>query len=141
MDNNILNLIPQRAPIVMVSEFLGIEDNMSRTQLLVCSDNIFVNNEVLSECGLIEHIAQSAAARVGHICLSKNEPVPIGYIGTVNDFVLSDNPKVGDKIITTIEVVQEVFNISLIEAHCRVNDVEIASCRMKIFLENNESQS
>lgn len=136
-----MNLIPQRAPIVMVSEFLGIDDNISRTQLLVCSDNIFVNNDVLSECGLIEHIAQSAAARMGYIFSSKNMPIPIGYIGTVNNFVLLDNPKVGDTITTTIEVIQEVYNISLVEAHCRVNDVEIASCRMKIFLEGNEAQS
>ena len=65
--DNILDLIPQRAPIVMVDEFLGIEDSVSRTRFTVTQDNIFVDNNKLSECGLIEHIAQSAAARVGYI--------------------------------------------------------------------------
>lgn len=133
--DNILDLIPQRAPIVMVDEFLGIQDNLSRTRLTVSKENIFVDNDRMSECGLIEHIAQSAAARVGYIHKINNQPVPIGYIGSVNNFELNRLPKVGDVISTTIEIIQEVFSITLIQARCCVNDVEIASCKMKIFLE------
>lgn len=137
--NNILDLIPQRAPIVMVDEFLGIDKNVSRTRFTVYNDNIFVNNGEFSECGLIEHIAQSAAARVGYIFKSKNLPIPIGYIGSINNFVIYQNPKVGEAINTTIEIIQEVFNITLIQAYCHIDGKEIASCRMKIFLENNEA--
>ena len=137
--NNILDLIPQRAPIVMVDEFRGIDNNVSRTRFTVYNDNIFVNNGEFSECGLIEHIAQSAAARVGYIFKSKNLPIPIGYIGSINNFVIYQNPKVGEAINTTIEIIQEVFNITLIQAYCHIDGKEIASCRMKIFLENNEA--
>ena len=137
--NNILDLIPQRAPIVMVDEFHGIDNNVSRTRFTVYNDNIFVNNGEFSECGLIEHIAQSAAARVGHIFKSKNLPIPIGYIGSINNFVIYQNPKVGEAINTTIEIIQEVFNITLIQAYCHIDGKEIASCRMKIFLKNNEA--
>lgn len=137
--NNILDLIPQRAPIVMVDEFLGIDNNVSRTRFTVYNDNIFVNNGEFSECGLIEHIAQSAAARMGYIFKSKNLPIPIGYIGSINNFVIYQNPKVGEAINTTIEIIQEVFNITLIQAYCHIDGKEIASCRMKIFLENNEA--
>ncbi len=135
----ILDLIPQRAPIVMVDEFLGMQDNVSKTRFVVRNDNIFVNDGIFSECGLIEHIAQSAAARVGHVFKSNNKPIPIGYIGSVNNFEIKDFPKVGDVISTDIEIIQEVFNITLIQAHCYINDVEIASCKMKIFLDNNEA--
>ena len=137
--DNILELIPQRAPIVMVDEFIGIEENMSKTRLHVNNDNIFVNDGIFSECGLIEHIAQSAAARVGFIFKSKNYEIPLGYIGSVNDFVMTENPKTGDVIETTVEVLQEVFNITLINAICYVEGREIASCKMKIFLDNNEA--
>lgn len=138
---NIIDLIPQRAPIVMVDEFLGIEESVSKSSLTVREDNIFVDDATLSECGLIEHIAQSAAARVGHIFNTLNRPIPIGYIGSVNDFAITAHPKVGDTIYTTIEVIQEVFNITLIRAVCRVNDVEIATCKMKIFLDTDEAKS
>ena len=135
----ILDLIPQRAPIVMVDEFIGIEDNISKTRFTIKADNIFVDDGKLSECGLIEHIAQSAAARVGYVFKNNDQPIPIGYIGSVNTFEINDFPKVGDVISTDIEIIQEVFNITLIQAHCRINDVEIASCKMKIFLDNNEA--
>ena len=133
--DNILDLIPQRAPIVMVDEFLGIEENISRTRFTVREDNIFVDGNIMSECGLIEHIAQSAAARVGYIFKSNNQPIPIGYIGSVNNFELNELPQVGDTVSTTIEILQEVFNITLIKAVCHIGDREIASCKMKIFLE------
>ncbi len=135
----ILDLIPQRAPIVMVDEFLGIDDNVSKTCLTVRNDNIFVDDGMLSECGLIEHIAQSAAARVGYVFKTNNQEIPIGYIGSVNNFELKEFPKVGEVISTEIEIIQEVFNITLIQAKCYINDVEIASCKMKIFLDNNEA--
>lgn len=137
--DNILDLIPQRAPIVMVDEFVGIEDGVSRTRFAVYNENIFVEANLLSECGIIEHIAQSAAARVGYIFKSNNQPIPLGYIGSVNDFKLLENPKVGETIETTIEVIQEFFSITLIEAHCSVGGREVASCRMKIFLDTNEA--
>jgi predicted hotdog family 3-hydroxylacyl-ACP dehydratase len=137
--DNILDLIPQRTPIVMVDEFLGMDNNVSRTRFTIYNDNIFVENNEFSECGLIEHIAQSAAARVGYIFKSKDLPIPIGYIGSVNNFVISQNPKVGEVINTTIEIIQEVFNITLIQAYCYIEEKGIASCRMKIFLDHNEA--
>lgn len=119
----------------MVDEFLGIDGNLSRTSFTVRRENIFVDDDVMSECGLIEHIAQSAAARVGHIFKSENQPIPIGFIGAVNDFVITAQPRLGDTILTTIEVLQEVFNITLVQARCTIGGEEITSCRMKIFLD------
>ncbi|NLV39569.1 MAG: hydroxymyristoyl-ACP dehydratase, partial [Bacteroidales bacterium] len=78
--------------------------------------------------------AQSAAARIGYIFKSKNEPVPIGYIGSVNDFIFSRAVKPGETIETTVKVLQEVLNITLIEARCYINDKEVASSKMKIFI-------
>ncbi len=132
---DITEYIPQRAPILMVDEFLGFDGGISKSRLQVLESNIFVDGGVFSECGLIEHIAQSAAARVGYIFRSKDEPVPLGFIGAVNNFVLNENPKVGDVIHTEIEVVQELMNLSLIEARCSVDGRPAAQCRMKIFLD------
>ena len=137
--DNIISLGPQRAPIIMVDEFLGIEDNLSKTAFTVKEENIFVDGGMMSECGLIEHIAQSAAARVGYLFTEAGKPIPIGYIGSVNNFEIKEFPKVGETIFTNIEVLQEVMGITLIMAHCYINKVEIASCKMKIFLEINEN--
>lgn len=137
---SITELIPQRPPIVMVDEFLGIEDGTrSRTRFTVRADNLFVADGVLDECGVIEHVAQSAAARVGYLCLGAGRDIALGYIGSVNDFRLFSHPKTGDVIETEMDVIQEVFNITLVEAHCRVDGECVASCRMKIFLDDEQA--
>lgn len=50
----ILNLIPQRPPIVMVDSFFGIEENHSYSGLTVTADNIFCETGKLQEAGIIE---------------------------------------------------------------------------------------
>lgn len=128
-------LIPQRAPIVMVDRLTSIEEGVSHTELEVRADNLFVERGVLSECGLIEHIAQSAAARIGYLFRMRGEAVPIGYIGSVNQFALGRLPRVGERLTTSIRVLQEVYQVSLVEAEVRSGEEVVASSRMKIFLE------
>lgn len=132
---SIEELIPQRAPIVMVDRLTSIEEGVSYTELGVRADNLFVERGVLSECGLIEHIAQSAAARIGYLFRMRGEAVPIGYIGSVNQFALGRLPRVGERLTTSIRVLQEVYQVSLVEAEVRSGDEVVASSRMKIFLE------
>ncbi len=132
---SIEELIPQRAPIVMVDRLTSIEEGVSYTKLEVRADNLFVERGVLSECGLIEHIAQSAAARIGYLFRMRGEAVPIGYIGSVNQFALGRLPRVGERLTTSIRVLQEVYQVSLVEAEVRSGDEVVVSSRMKIFLE------
>ncbi len=132
---SIEELIPQRAPIVMVDRLTSIEEGVSYTELEVRADNLFVERGVLSECGFIEHIAQSAAARIGYLFRMRGEAVPIGYIGSVNQFALGRLPRVGERLTTSIRVLQEVYQVSLVEAEVRSDDEVVASSRMKIFLE------
>ena len=133
--DKIFSYIPQRGVIVMVDKFYGIEDDISISGLSVTSENLFCEDDEFQECGVIEHIAQSAALRVGYLCKLQNKEVPIGFIGSVNKLNIYSLPHVGDNIVTHITVVQEVFNITLISAVCKVDTDIIADCQMKIFLQ------
>ena len=130
----ILGLIPQRPPIVMVDSFFGIEENCSYSGLTVTPDNIFCEAGKLQEPGSIEHIAQSAAARIGFIYTRQGAQVPLGFIGSVDKLRIYDLPVVGMKLFTEITVVQEVFDITLIAAQVKADEKLIAECRMKIFI-------
>lgn len=130
----ILKLIPQRPPIVMVDRFFGIEENRSYSGLTVTADNLFCQAGKLQEAGLIEHIAQSAAARIGFIYTQQSEQVPLGFIGSVDKLKIHSLPDVGTELFTEITVVQEVFDITLIAAEVKDGEELIAECRMKIFI-------
>ncbi|MBR5958484.1 MAG: hydroxymyristoyl-ACP dehydratase [Salinivirgaceae bacterium] len=132
--SDILALIPQRSPVVMVDAFYGIEDGVSHTGLTVGADNIFCSGNCLREPGIIEHIAQSAAARVGYIFTQKGETVPLGFIGSIDKLTIESLPPVGSQLHTYVTVMQEVGGVSLISAQTKNNDDVVAACRMKIFL-------
>ena len=107
MCNTITDLIPQRPPIVMVDELVVVDGDVATTRFTVRGDNIFVEGGIFSECGLIEHMAQSAAARVGYLFRSAGKEIPVGYIGSVNNFALVRLPETGETVETRITVVQE----------------------------------
>ncbi|WP_195405751.1 hydroxymyristoyl-ACP dehydratase [Bacteroides congonensis] len=130
----ILGLIPQRPPIVMVDSFFGIEENCSYSGLTITSDNIFCEAGKLQEPGVIEHIAQSAAARIGFIYTRQGAQVPLGFIGSVDKLKIYNLPEVGIKLFTEITIVQEVFDITLVSAQVKAGEELIAECRMKIFI-------
>lgn len=132
--SNILDLIPQRPPIVMVDKFYGIDEANSYTGLTITLDNIFIENGKFKEPGIIEHIAQSAAARIGYICQQTNVPVPLGFIGSVDKLTIHSLPLVGKELYTEIKIIQEVAEITLIGAIVKSEDSLVAECRMKIFL-------
>ncbi len=138
-NDEILNYIPQRDPIVMVDRFYGIVENSSYSSLDILATNIFCENGIFNESGIIEHIAQSAALRIGYICKNRGEDIPIGFIGSVNGLEIFEFPKEGAQIQTTITIEQEFMNLTVIKGITQCGNNIIAQCKMKIFLqeENN----
>lgn len=133
--DDILQLIPQRPPMVMIDRFGGIDGNTSSGGLLVDFENLFFEKGHLQIAGVIEHIAQVAAARVGYIYnYLKKEPIPLGFIGSVDKLTVHSLPTHGHYLYTEITLIQEVGDITLIAATSTCNGQPVADCRMKIFL-------
>lgn len=132
--DNITAYIPQRTPIVMISGILEVKDNITRTGLQIAADNLFVEDGVLQSPGLLENMAQTAAARVGYIAQQENTPVPIGFIGAVKDFEVFDFPPAGSFIETTTEIQSQVFNATMVAAKVTLDGKTMAQCELKIFI-------
>lgn len=130
----ILSLLPQRPPIVMIDELLYIDETTTRCSFTVLSSNIFAENGVFGEPGLVENIAQTAAAGVGYRAGKTKDPVPVGYIGAIKDLQIFNLPRIGDTIITEVCVVSKVFDVTLINGKILCNNEIAATCEMKIFI-------
>jgi predicted hotdog family 3-hydroxylacyl-ACP dehydratase len=133
--DDILALIPQRKPIVLIDKFFGVNNCDSFSGLTVREDNLFCRNGILTEEGVIEHFAQSAAARIGFLFVQNNEPVPVGFIGAVSKFTVYAHPQAGRELLTVVGVIREVGNITLAEARSWVGDELIAEGELKIYLD------
>ena len=138
---NIENLLPQQRPFIMIDTLTHFDEVITRTRLQVKADNLFVENNVFTESGIIENIAQTCAARMGYINkYIYSDKVKIGFIGSIKNLVFEELPKVGDELTTTIEVASEVFAITLVNAKVEVGDRLVAFCEMKISLTDMSSE-
>lgn len=133
-------LIPQRPPFVMIDKMMSFNMTVTETQLEVRADNVFCKEGRLTAEGLMENIAQTCAARMGYINLINNEAVKIGVIGSVNNYEVFRTPKVGEVILTSIEVIEEMFQITMVKAVVKCGDEMLAQSNMKIALMDLESQ-
>ena len=129
-------LLPQQEPFVMIDSLVHYDPVRTVTSLEVRAENIFVDNGHLSVAGINENIAQTCAARMGYISRSSGERVKIGVIGAITNFSVSRTPLTGEVLTTTIDVVQEVFQVTLVHATVRVGDEVIAETDLKIALQD-----
>lgn len=130
---DIHTLLPQQEPFVMVGTLTHFEMTKMVTELVVPEDNIFVNDGKFSASGLIENMAQTCAARLGYVnkyILLKG--IQIGYIGAIRNMQVYELPKVGDKIVTTVNIREEVFGMLLADATVMCGDKLLVSTEMKI---------
>jgi len=132
---HITDYIPQKPPIVMIDAIISCDDVSVTTQLEIAVDNIFVQDEFLQEPGVIENMAQTAAAKAGYEAKKQNAEPFLGFIGAIKDLKIFALPKVGNVLTTTVTVKMDVMGITLIGAASRCGDTKIAECEMKIVIQ------
>lgn len=135
---DIHELLPQQEPFVMVGSLTGFENLAITTETTVSHENIFVDNNAWSAMGIIENIAQTCAARIGFVnkyILKKG--IQIGYIGAIRNLEIYRLPRVGETIETRVDVVDEVFGMTLVHAMVTVGDETLAVTEMKIAIKED----
>lgn len=129
-------LLPQQEPFVMISELAYYDPILTVCELQVNVSNLFVENGHLTGSGLIEHIAQTCACRIGYInkyILKKG--IQIGFIGAVRNLHITRNPRVGECVTTEVKVEEEIFGMILANARVKVGEEVIAETSIKIAIQ------
>ena len=137
---DIHTVLPQQEPFVMVGRMTHFELGTSTTETLVRADNLFVDDGFFSPCGLMENIAQTCASRIGFYnkyILEKD--VQIGYIGAIRDYKVLGKAPVGSVITTKVDVLEEVFGMTLAEATVQCDGQTIATGQVKLAVKNVEA--
>lgn len=134
---DILSIIPQRPPFVMVDRLITCdEENGTHTTFLVTENNVLVYNNELTEAGLVENIAQTAAAGAGYVSQLTGEPILTGYIAAIKNLEVFALPKTGDILKTKVIIVNKIFDVTIITGAVECNNALLAKCEMKIFVKN-----
>lgn len=128
------NLIPQKFPFVMVDRMFSYSETALVSGLKIQDSNIFLEENIFLEAGLIEHMAQSVALHTGYQFFLKNETAPTGYIGSIKDIQIKRLPQINDTIQSNVTILQEFAGVTLVDIVTFLNDEEIASGQMKTVL-------
>ena len=136
MESEIKQLIPQREPFLLVTELVSADDQSCTTRFVVDERTALFHNGKLSEAGVIEHQAQSAAALSGYLALrSGATQPPLGMIGELKSLQIYALPQLGDCIETHVTFGLSVGNITVATAQTYLQDQLIAKGTFKISVE------
>lgn len=140
--DEIVLLIPQRAPFVMVDKLLHNDELKTVSAFKVRPDNIFLTDGILHEPALIENIAQTAALRIGYPLYldykeGKEPSAQLGFIGAISKLKVYDLPPEGTEIVTTVLFEKEVMDVILISGRVTLGEKTLVECEMKIFIKKD----
>lgn len=130
---NIIELIPQRPPFLLIDELVSIEDNIITCSFTVPHKHVLVESGKLNEAGLVENIAQTAAAGNGYSAKESGLNIPDGFIAGIKNLKINCLPSADKKLITKVFQLDKVMGYSLIKGEVWENENLVASCEMKIY--------
>ncbi len=134
LPKNTSDLLPQKFPFQMVDTLLEVNETEIKTSFLIHKENVLVVDGFFSEGGLLENMAQSAAAGTGYLFTSQGKNVPLGYIGAIKHISILTCPAVGTQIETEIITRNKIGNASIVEGKIFYKKEVIASCELTIFV-------
>lgn len=132
-DYNILDLIPQRPPMQMIDMLLYADEQTAKGSLLIKESNLFCEDGYFRESGLIEFLAQTAAAFTGYRNKLHSGRVKEGYIGAVKNLVITGLPPVNAEILSEIVVENEILGFTIVTGKVFYNRRIITECEIRIL--------
>lgn len=146
---DIQNYLPHRAPMLMVDLILDINSSFVETTFLIKEDNIFVDNNIFVEAGLIENTAQTCSAIVGKKYFfeedgTENENVNvIGFISALKNLKIHSLPKAGNTIITKAILVSKFigddYTLCTMSCESLLEDKLLLECEINLFIQKTIS--
>ena len=133
----VTDLIPQRPPMVMIDRLVNSEEKRAGGMLLIAASNTFCHTGLLQEAGLVEFIAQTAAAWTGYKQLSAGQEIRLGFIGSVKNLVIHALPAVDTEIESELVLDSEVLGYTIVTGRVFQSGIMLAECEMRIKQEGS----
>ncbi len=133
--DELLSLIPQRPPFVLVDKLVAHGDKSVTSGFSVPEDHVLTDGAgFLSEAGIIENFAQTIALHQGYDYFLRGLPSPVGYIGSIKNVEILACPRAGQELRTTVHILQEMMGVTMVKGEVMVGDQVIARGEMRTVI-------
>ena len=119
----------------MVDGLIQNDAEKTVSQLQLNKTNLFCQSGFFHEAGIIENIAQTAALGSGYAARQSGAQPKTGFIGSIKHLTIFELPKDTDTLQTTVAILHELMNATVIKGEVFVNKKIIAEGEMNIFLQ------
>lgn len=132
LGTEVTRLLPHKPPFLLISHLIGMNENRAITQFDIPIDHILLHNDHLTEVGLLENLAQSAALSPGFAHFTSKETSmdaynpPLGYMGSIKKITISRIPHISETIETR----------TILSKSIKSGNTEIVFCTGKITSPN-----
>lgn len=142
---DIKKYLPHREPMLMVDMIVAMNNEMVQTVFTLKDNNIFLENNIFVEAGLIENAAQTCSAIVAKgFYLDENnqdkEDVEvIGFISALKTLKIHTLPKVGNTITTkavlTSTFVTDDYTLCTMKCETFCKEVLLLEGEINLFIQ------
>lgn len=144
---DIKNYLPHRKPMLMVDLILTMDSEKVVTVFNIQEDNIFIQNHIFTEAGLIENAAQTCSSIVAKDYFvdennqDKEDVDVIGFISALKTLKIYGLPKVGTTITTLATLASKFITESytLCTMNCQTFDKKelLLEGEINLFIQEN----
>jgi len=130
--------------MLMVDFVTNLDEDTVETNFKIEPDCIFVTDNILSECGLIENAAQTCSSIVGKSYFAEDDLEGltndvIGFISVIKSIHIYQLPMVKQLITTKANLISrfdtESYSICTIKCTIENDTTLLADCEMNLFIQ------
>src|SRR4051812_18920654 len=110
MHGSAIPYIPQRPPFVLVTELISCNEERTLSSFTIPQLHVLVEEGKLTESGLVENMAQTAACGMGYRGAEGKEVSRVGFIGALKNLKVKRLPPAGSTITTEVRTLHTVMN-------------------------------
>jgi len=147
---DIKRYLPHRTPMLMVDLILKMDDEYAETIFDIKADNIFIENNLFTESGLVENMAQTCSSIVAkdYLVDENNHDIEgaavIGFISAIKTLKINALPKVGDVINTQASLVSKFvtdsYSLCTMSCHTFLGDKLLLEGEINLYIQENNSK-
>ncbi|MFD2602226.1 ABC transporter permease [Flavobacterium suzhouense] len=142
---DIHSYLPHRDPMLMVDFIVNITAEKAETVFTIKEDNVFLDNGVFCEAGLIENAAQTCSSIVGKSYLVDDQAkdIPnvdvIGFISSIRTVKIHKLPRLGSAITTVADLISRYdtggYTTCMVNCKSYCNDELLLEGEINLFIQ------
>jgi predicted hotdog family 3-hydroxylacyl-ACP dehydratase len=141
MDNDILNLIPHRPPMVMIDSVEETGEASVRAAKTFAPGDFGTDGEQVIEPVLVECLAQAVAAIQGIEARKTGNAPAAGMLVGIDGFEIKNTAVTGIPIEITVEITRKFGPFAFAEGALAQDGKTLAHGSLKFYIEGGESEA